>query len=74
MAGLEAAAAQAQRPPELGRLEISVTPSSHVDAEMARRYADIGVDRLILRPPRHADAATFQAFVAQVGDSLVGRV
>ena len=38
------------------------------------RYADLGVHRLILRPPRNSDAATLQAFVGQVGDTLVGRV
>ena len=32
-------------------LHISVTPSRPLDAETTRRYADLGVDRLIVMPP-----------------------
>lgn len=46
--GLEEAAQQLERPSELGTLEISITPPGPVDADMARRYEDLGVDRLIL--------------------------
>ncbi len=46
--GLEAAAKQTERPESLGRLEISVTPPGPVDADTARRYEDLGVDRLVL--------------------------
>jgi len=46
--GLEAAAKQVERPAELGRLEISITPPGPVDADTARRFEDLGVDRLIL--------------------------
>jgi probable F420-dependent oxidoreductase len=46
--GLEEAAKQVERPPALGRLEISVTPPGRVDRDMARRFEDLGVDRLVL--------------------------
>ena len=46
--GLEDAAKQNERPESLGRLEISVTPPGPVDADTARRYEDLGVDRLVL--------------------------
>lgn len=46
--GLEAAAKQVERPAELGRLEISITPPGPVDADTAKRFEDLGVDRLIL--------------------------
>ena len=46
--GLEAAAGQVERPESLGSLEISVTPPGPVDWDTARRYQDLGVDRLIL--------------------------
>jgi probable F420-dependent oxidoreductase len=72
--GLRDAAEQYARPPSLGRLEISVTPSLPIDPETARKYADLGVDRLILRPPRGQDAAAVEAFVTHVGDTLVNRV
>ena len=74
MAGLRRAAAHCARSPELGRLEISVTPPTDVERDVAQQYADLGVDRLILRPPRRADAAAFEACVARIGDTLVGHV
>jgi probable F420-dependent oxidoreductase len=56
--GLEATAAmlrslaetakQVARPAALGRLEISITPAGPVDADTARRFEDLGVDRLIV--------------------------
>ena len=39
-----------ERPESLGELEISVTPRGAVSADEARRFADLGVDRLILMP------------------------
>jgi probable F420-dependent oxidoreductase len=48
LAGLEDAAKRVERPAELGRLEISVTPPGPVDADTAKRYEDLGVDRLIV--------------------------
>lgn len=46
--GLEEAAKQVERPKSLGRLEISVTPPGRVDRDTARRFEDLGVDRLVL--------------------------
>jgi hypothetical protein len=46
--GLERAAAEVERPAELGRLEITVTPPPGVDPDGVRRYAALGVDRLAL--------------------------
>jgi probable F420-dependent oxidoreductase len=46
--GLEEAAKRIDRPETLGRLEISITPPGPVDADTARRYEDLGVDRLVL--------------------------
>ena len=46
--GLEEAAKMVERPAELGPLEISVTPPGPVDADTARRYEDLGVDRVVL--------------------------
>ncbi|MFI5954500.1 TIGR03619 family F420-dependent LLM class oxidoreductase [Cryptosporangium sp. NPDC051539] len=41
------------RPPGLGRLEISVTPDARtpLDASLVAGYAEAGVDRLIVSPP-----------------------
>ncbi len=49
LAGLEEAAKQTERPPALGKLEISITPPGPVDPDTAKRFEDLGVDRLILR-------------------------
>jgi probable F420-dependent oxidoreductase len=50
LTGLRRAAGEVDRPPRLGRLEIIVTPPGPVDADTAGRYADLGVDRLVLNP------------------------
>jgi probable F420-dependent oxidoreductase len=73
MAGLREAAARYQRPPSLGRLEISVTPRRNPDHEQAARLAGLGVDRLVLMPPRHLDQAGLVEFVTKAGETLVGR-
>ena len=46
--GLQAAARRYGRPSALGELEISVTPIGKVDADAVKRFADIGVHRLIV--------------------------
>jgi len=42
-----------ERPAELGRLELTVTPLGPVDRALAEQYAELGVDRLVLLP--HSD-------------------
>ncbi|MCM3885330.1 TIGR03619 family F420-dependent LLM class oxidoreductase [Frankia sp. R82] len=52
LSGLAAAAAEIERPARLGRLEIIYMQLDpvEIDADSARRYADLGVDRLIVYP------------------------
>jgi probable F420-dependent oxidoreductase len=50
LAGLRKAATEVERPEWLGRLEINFTQLSPVNADTARRYADLGVDRLVVYP------------------------
>ncbi len=45
---LEETAKTVPRPDSLGRLEISVTPPGPVDADTAKRFEDLGVDRLVV--------------------------
>ena len=47
MEGLRKAAAEVDRDPGLGRLEISVTPRFTPDADSLRRLEDLGVDRVV---------------------------
>ena len=48
IAGLEAAQRSSVRPAALGDLEISITPAGKLDLDMVKRFADIGVHRLIV--------------------------
>jgi probable F420-dependent oxidoreductase len=62
-----------ERPADLGELEITVTPPGPVDVDTARRYADLGVHRLTLQP-EPAEEAAVEGFIADVAESLAGRV
>jgi probable F420-dependent oxidoreductase len=46
--GLQDAARRHARPDDLGRLEISIHPRVGLDVDVVRRFADLGVDRLIV--------------------------
>jgi probable F420-dependent oxidoreductase len=72
--GLREAAAHHRRPAELGELEITVTPRGRIDHDMAERYAALGVKRLVLLPPRGADADGIARFATEIGEQLIGRV
>jgi probable F420-dependent oxidoreductase len=83
VAGLAAAAQKATRPTALGKLEISVTPFGNITLEAAKRYAEAGVDRLILLFPTTAPKELFSMtanesqitdYVKRVGDEVIGRV
>jgi probable F420-dependent oxidoreductase len=66
------AAKQYPRPPELGPLEISVTPPGLdlPDKATVEAYAAAGVHRLILRPRAEMDAPALERFAAEAGRSL----
>ena len=53
--GLRRAAGEVDRPPRLGALEITAMPLAPVDAATVARYAELGVDRLVLRPQAFDD-------------------
>ncbi|MBM4336345.1 MAG: LLM class F420-dependent oxidoreductase [Deltaproteobacteria bacterium] len=68
--GLRAAEQRFDRSAALGRLEITVTPAGAVDADVARAYQALGVDRLVLlNPGRNADDQL--RFVEKAGRELV---
>lgn len=48
IASLEETAKSVERPASLGRLTITVTPPGPIDADTAKRFEDLGVDRLVL--------------------------
>ena len=73
LAGLRKVAAECDRPAHLGELEITITPPGAIDLETARRYADLGVHRLVLQPPS-ADGSGMEELIQTVGETLVGRL
>ena len=72
VAALRDTAKRHLRPPELGHLEISVTPPAPGVPDQATidAYAKAGVDRLILRPNPEMDAPALEGFVGDAGRSL----
>ena len=82
LAGLREAQQRSERPKELGALEISIAPSVRLDLDTVKRFADLGVHRLILLPRRASDVELLSLtlsegdvidFVKQTGDTLIGR-
>jgi probable F420-dependent oxidoreductase len=68
--GLRAAADRIERPPELGSLEISVTPRGRLTPERVAAFAEAGVDRLVVLGSASDDvAATVEAAAAAVADT-----
>lgn len=67
--GLNAAAERFERPAALGELEISITPRSRTSPEDVARWAELGVDRLILLQ-RGNDKASLVDEVRQLAGTL----
>jgi probable F420-dependent oxidoreductase len=68
--GLREAAARHARPPELGDLEISVTPRRTPDRDTAQRFAELGVHRLVLRPRRELDETGLIDYVSRAAETI----
>ncbi len=68
--GLREAAKRVERPPELGPLEISVTPIGAIDRDALKRFEDLGVARLsLLQRGRTAD--DLLGFVEKTAEALL---
>jgi alkanesulfonate monooxygenase SsuD/methylene tetrahydromethanopterin reductase-like flavin-dependent oxidoreductase (luciferase family) len=44
-----------ERPRELGRLELTITPTGKLDRATVDQYAELGIDRLVVLPQPDAD-------------------
>lgn len=71
LADLRESSKRWERPSDLGDLEITVTPDRVPDPDTARRYADLGVHRLLLQPPT-MDGAAMDDLIAHTADNLIG--
>jgi len=65
-------AVECERPAELGRLELTVTPAGPLDAAAVDEYADLGVDRLVLLP--QPDASGSQRHVPVPADRILRNI
>ncbi len=65
IAALRDVASHVDRPAELGRLEISITPRRTPNSEDLERYEVMGVDRIIIQPGSHRSLDETLAFVEQ---------
>jgi probable F420-dependent oxidoreductase len=52
LGALASVRARVQRPAELGDIEITIAPSETIAAETMAAYAELGVSRLVVRPPQ----------------------
>lgn len=70
LTGLRKAAAEVERPARLGQLEINFLQLDPVtvDPDTARRYADLGVNRLVIYPLPLEDLAAVTKFLEQHAD------
>jgi probable F420-dependent oxidoreductase len=73
LADLSAVRAHVTRPAELGPLEITITPPPGLRPDDVARYADLGVDRLVLLILAR-DGAELVARIERAAESLLGRV
>jgi len=73
LAALRRVAERDGRPAELGELEITITPPPDFDEDMARRYADLGVHRLVLQT-QTSEGSAVDELIDRASDTLVGRI
>lgn len=73
LARLRRIVAESDRPVELGDLEITITPPGRIDLDTARRYADLGVQRLVLEPGT-ADGSDLDELIETTGTTLINQV
>lgn len=70
VASLRAAEAKADR--RGTPLELSLSPRRALDAELVREYGEIGIDRLVVVPPRGLSLAELERFVEDNAPARVG--
>jgi probable F420-dependent oxidoreductase len=63
------------RPPELGALEVSITPPGRLelDLDLVRRYEDAGVHRLVVQPS-NTDGNEIDELIAGAGERIIARL
>lgn len=73
LTALREAADRYGRPPELGDLEITITPPPTFDADMARGYAEVGVHRLVVQP-HTSEGSAIDDLIESTADTLIDQI
>lgn len=73
LARLRGLATSVERPAHLGTIEITLKPKEPVNLDLARRYADIGVDRLVLHPET-VEGTAIDVLIATAGENIIDKV
>jgi probable F420-dependent oxidoreductase len=73
LARLQALGTTVERPSQLGKIEVTLKPKEVVTLDVARRYADVGVDRLVLHPETVTGTA-IDVLIANAGENLIDKV
>jgi probable F420-dependent oxidoreductase len=74
VADVQDASVRHGRSAERPRLEISITPpAGALSLDTARRYAELGVDRLVVQPER-MDGSEIDVLMTQMAETLIGRI
>jgi probable F420-dependent oxidoreductase len=71
IAGIRSACDRHSR--DFNEIEVSITPKAELDVELARRYADLGMRRLIISP-RVRDVEGMLRAIASAHDNLIGKI
>jgi hypothetical protein len=62
---LDAVRQKVQRPSELGDIEITIAPSEKITPETIAAYTQIGVSRLLVRPPQDRGLEAVEASIRE---------
>jgi probable F420-dependent oxidoreductase len=70
LTGLKEALAKYERPPELGELEISVTPRG-LNPDTVAQFAELGVHRLIIAPRRYLSLSELEQYIEKIAADFI---
>jgi probable F420-dependent oxidoreductase len=73
LARLRKVADGCDRPAGCGEVEITITPPGRIGLDTARRYADLGVHRLVLQPGTE-DGSDMDELIDSAGTTFIGSV
>jgi probable F420-dependent oxidoreductase len=70
---IAAIGAAGPRPPELGPLQVSITPQAPLDLDLVHRYAEVGVHRLVVQPST-MDGTEIDDLIESTGAEIIAHL